>query len=151
MKLKTFAIIVVTILFASCVTQKRCSQKFPSKDTRDSIYIETIREIPVPIPGESISFDVPIDCDDQDFIFENARLRQQLRINDRKLQSITTIKPDTIFVTVHDTKIEVKEVKVPMPVEVIPQRFKNYRNICYLIFALAFGFVIWKVKKFFIK
>jgi hypothetical protein len=38
-----------------------------------------------------------------------------------------------------------------VPVEVIPQRFKNYRNICYLIFALAFGFVIWKVKKFFIK
>lgn len=110
----------------------------------DSTYIETIREVPVPIPGESITFDVPIDCADQDFIFENARLRQQLRIIDRKLQSVTTIKPDTIFVTVHDTKIEVKEVKVPMPVEVIPQRFKNYRNIVFLIFAAAFSYFGWK-------
>lgn len=146
MKIQIALFCLVLAVLSSCVTQRRCNTKFPPTVQRDSSYIETIREVPVPIPGEDIFFDVPIDCPDQNLaVFENARLRQELRIKDRKLQSFTNIKPDTVFITVHDTKTVVKEVVVTKPVEVIPQRFKNYRNIVYLIFALAFGFAGWKI------
>jgi hypothetical protein len=143
-------LIILALISASCVTQKRCNAKFPPSITHDSIYIETQREVPVPIPGEDISFEVPINCPDQDVAsVENSKLRQQIRILNRRLLSVVQIKPDTVYVHVTDTKTVIKEVKVPQPVKYIPQRFKNYRNICFLIFAIAFGFAGWKLYKLF--
>ena len=142
-KLILFLILFLAVL-SSCVTQR------PASIERDTLYVETLREIPILIPGDSVLVEVPIDCPDQNLaVFENARLRQLIRIKDRKLQSFTNIKPDTVIVTVTDTKTVIKEVIVTKPVEFIPKRFKVYRNIAFAIFALAFGFMGWKAFKFF--
>lgn len=44
----------VTISFGSCVTQKACLEKFPIKETHDTIIIYKPGIIPVPIPGTPI-------------------------------------------------------------------------------------------------
>lgn len=147
----TIIALISTVLFSSCVTAKKCNQKFPSKDSRDSVYIETIKEVPIIIPGDTVNIEVPVrDCPDQELIYmENTRLRQTVRILNGKLISNSNIKADTVYVNVVETKTVIKEVKVPEPVRYIPKIYKQAMSIVIFIFIFGFLFIGWKAYKFF--
>ena len=151
--MKTYLItgvIITLFLGLSCATQRKCFEKFPPMETKDSIYTETVKEVPVYLPGDSIEIWVPIDCPDQDVAFvENNRLKQQITILNGRLKSNTVVKPDTVFVPVIETKTVIKEVKVPEPIKYIPKIYKQALLICIIIFALAFIFLGFKLFKFF--
>jgi hypothetical protein len=145
-----FILVAFLCVLSACVTQRKCTLKFPPSVKRDSIYVETVKEIPVLIPGDTVNVEVPINCPDQDLVnIETSSLKQQIKILKGKLVSNTLIKPDTVFVPVIETKTVVKEITVPEPVKFIPQRFKTYRNIVFFIFALGFAFVGYKLYSFF--
>ncbi len=150
--MKTHLILAfISVLSVSC-SKQWCSSHYPPISSKDSIYIENIKEIPVYLPGDTINIDVPINCPDQDVaIFENTQLRQQIRILNRRLVSNTQIKPDTVKVYVTETKTVVNTVKVPEPVKYIPRIYKQSLSICVFIFICAFLFIGWKAYKFFKK
>lgn len=112
---------LISLFAASCVTQRKCASKFPLQSSHDSIYIETIKKVPVYIKGDSIFVNVPVNCPDQELIkYENAKLKQEISIIKGKLISTVIIKPDTVFVPVTEIKTVVKEVRVPEPVKYKP-------------------------------
>ena len=124
-KILFLALAVLFLTLSSCVTYKRCNLKYPPVSAKDSVYIETIKEVPVPIPGDTIKVDVPINCPDQDIVsVENSKLKQQIKILNGRLVSNTEIKPDTVWVHTKETKTITKEVKVPTPVKFIPDIYK---------------------------
>ena len=126
MKTKILLLALISLFALSCVTQRKCASKFPSVASRDSIRIETVKEVPYPIPGDSILVEAPvIDCPDQSLIkFENSKLKQEISIIKGKLIASTLIKPDTVFVPVVETNTVVKEVKVPEVVRHVPGIYK---------------------------
>jgi hypothetical protein len=148
---KISGLLAVVILFASCVTQKRCLQKFPPSVIRDSIYVETLKEVKVPVKGDTIKIDVPVNCPDQDVVsfIENSVLSQEIKILNGRLTSLTKIKPDTIKIYVPEIHEKIKEVKVSVPQKYIP---KVYLIAFYLwigvIVAVA-GYI--SLKKFVLK
>jgi len=112
----------------------------------DTLIIENIKEIPVYIEGDTIEIIFPLDCPDTDiFEIENSRLKQQIQILDKKLYSTVQAKPihDTVLVT--ETKIEIKEVKIPEPVKYIPKIYKQARNFCILFIVAFIAWLSWKV------
>jgi hypothetical protein len=134
--LKYVAIVTVVIIANSCITQKKCLQRFPA--ARDSTYIEKLSIVPIYVPGDTFDLNVPIRCPDQDIVqVENSHLKQVIRILNGKLLSSTEIKPDTIRVPVKEIQIKVNEVKVPEPVKYIPLIYKYAMRIC--IFLLSGG------------
>ena len=146
MKKHIFILIaVLSVLMASC-SQRWCNAKYPQIASHDSTYIETIKEIPVYLPGDSILVNVPINCPDQEIAnVETAKLKQQIRILNGKLISNTQIKPDTIFVPVTETKTVIREVKVPVSEKFVPKFVK------YLAWIGGIGiliFILWIVLKF---
>lgn len=126
MKLKTILIVlVILIAFTGCVTQRKCNLRFPTENTKDSIYIETIKEIPVILPADTINVEVPVNCPDQDLVnVETSKLKQEIKILNGKLVSKTQIKQDTVFIHTKETKTITKEVKEPQPVKYIPKVIK---------------------------
>jgi hypothetical protein len=139
---------IIIVITQGCVTQKRCLQKFPPAVTRDSVYVEVSRDVPVYLPGDSILVEVPINCPDQNLAdVEFTKLRQQLLILHGKLISKTKIKPDTIFITVHDTQTVVREVKVPQPVKFVPNIYKYALWGWVLIIIAVAVLIVWKIYK----
>lgn len=142
------AIIIMCLIFTSCVTQKKCNEKFPSTASIDSIRIETVKEIPVYLPGDSILIDVPADCSDiEPVIFENGKLKQTISILSGKLTSLTNIKPDTLYVPVTEVKTVVKEVKVPEKVKYVPNIIKVFSWVGISAAIGIFIFLFIKIKK----
>jgi len=125
MRIILFLALLMSFAGTSCITQRKCLDKFPPSVQRDSIYIETVKETPVPIPGDTIKVDVPINCPDQDVVtVENSKLKQQIKILNGRLVSNTEIKPDTVYVHTKETKTITKEVKIPQPVRFVPDLYK---------------------------
>ena len=115
------SIIALSIL-ASCTTSKRCAKKFPSVARVDSVYIETLKEVKITIPGDSILIEVPIDCHDQELVvYESGKLKQHIRILNGKLQSMTNLKPDTVIVTVKEKETKIVNVRIPVEVRYVPK------------------------------
>ena len=142
------AIIIMCLIFTSCVTQKKCNEKFPSTASIDSIRIETVKEIPVYLPGDSILIDVPADCSDiEPVVFENGKLKQTISILSGKLTSLTNIKPDTLYVPVTEVKTVVKEVKVPEKVKYVPNIIKVFSWVGISAAIGIFIFLFIKIKK----
>jgi len=145
MKNKLWLALAFLMLLGSCVTQRRCNIKFPPVSSRDSVYIETVKEVPVPVPGDSIIVEVLVNCPDQDLVdIETSKLIQQIKILNGKLISNTQIKPDTIKVFVKDTKIVIKEVKVPQPVKYVPKIVKIFAWIGGIGIVLVIGYIVLK-------
>lgn len=120
-------ILLLTILiFSGCATSRRCALKFPCPvASKDSVYIEKIKKIPIQMPGDTVNIEVPINCPDQDILSsENSKLKQQLSIVKGKIQVRTIIKPDTILVPVTNYITKTKEVRVTAPVKFIPKFWK---------------------------
>jgi hypothetical protein len=125
MKSKIIYLAFLCLLTSSCVTARKCLQKFPPSIRTDSIYIERLKEIPVYIPGDTINVIAPVKCPDQDIVsFENSKLKQEIKILNGKLVSNTTIKPDTVIKLVPEIHTTVTEIKVPQPVKFVPQLYK---------------------------
>lgn len=147
MKLQILILSLFLALLSGCVTQRKCNLKFPPSVQRDSIYVETVKEIPVLIPGDTINLEIPINCPDQDIVFvENFKLRQQIRILNGKLVSNTLIKPDTVFVHTKETITKTKEVKVLQPVKFIPKFFKFCTWGFVFIILLIIGYFVIKYR-----
>ena len=131
-------LLLILIASAGCVTQKRCLSRFPPDVSKDSIYIETIKETPVYLPGDTLKVDVPIDCPDQDIVsVENSKLKQLIRILNGRLVSNTEIKGDTVYIHTKETKTITKEVKVPQPIKVIP-KFYSFCTFAFCGIVISF-------------
>ena len=128
----------VLMLITSCSPLKRIerlSTKHPElmpkeKIIRDSTYIykDSIRIVKVPIKGDTIKVDVIVDCPDQDVVtIENSKLKQQIRILNGRLISMTEVKPDTASIPVKDTETTIisdKDKDTTKPVKFIPKFYK---------------------------
>ena len=136
---KLFLYLAVLMLVTSCSPIKRITrltEKHPElipvkeKFIRDSVYIEKekIREVKVPVKGDTTYIDVPIDCPDQDItLFENSKLKQTIKILNGRLTSITEQKKDTVYVHVKDTEKVTsmnKDEKLIVPTKFIPKFYK---------------------------
>ena len=130
------------IVLSSCVTQKKCLQKFPPSASTDSVYIEKVKEVPVYLPGDTVNVEIPVSCPDQDLIkVENSKLKQEILIIKGKLISKLTVKPDTVKVPVIQTIEKIKEVKVPEPVKYVPKIAKAFAWIGGLCIALLIAYI----------
>ena len=148
-KVKIGLFLILTVLLASCATQRRCSLKFPVQSSRDSIYVEKLKEVPVYLKGDTVKIDVPVNCPDQDIVsIENGKLKQQIKILNGKLVSKTEIKPDTVIVNTVETITKTVEVKVPEPIKVVPKFYKycTFGFIGIVLIAAIYFFLKWKVK-----
>lgn len=144
------ALLALLTLFTASCSQRWCNTRYPAQTSKDSIYIETIKEIPVIIPGDTVNVSVPVNCPDQDLVnVETAKLKQTIKILNGKLVSSTNIKPDTVFVHTKETKTITKEVKVLEPVKYIPKVYKQALSICIFIFSVVFIWLGWKAYSFF--
>ena len=132
-------------LLTSC-SQRWCSTRYPPQTSKDSIYIETIKEIPVILPGDTVNIEVPVNCPDQDLVnIETSKLKQEIKILNGKLISNTKIKPDTVFVHTKETKTVTKEVKVSVPEKYVP---KIVRVFAWTGGAFIVLLIAWLVLKF---
>lgn len=147
---RIIALLAIISLFLTSCSQKWCKAHYPEKASKDSIYIETVTEKPVYIPGDSVFIEAPvINCPDQSLIkFENTKLKQEISIIKGKLTSNTIIKPDTVYVPVKETITEIREVKVPDPVRYTP-KFYKYCTGGFILIILAF--LIWTFIKYKVK
>ena len=117
--------------------------------SRDSIYVETLKEVPVYIPGDSIEIEIPIDCPDQDLaVIETGRLKQVISILNKKLNSVTTIKPDTVIVTVTEIKEKIVIEKKPVEVKYVPKFTKFTSIVGIILIILIIAYIALKVGKF---
>jgi hypothetical protein len=144
-----FLVLLVSFAGTSCITERKCLNKFPPSVQRDSIYIETIKEIPVPIPGDTILIDAPvINCPDQDVVtVENSKLKQQIKILNGRLISNTEIKTDTVYVHTKETKTITKEVKIPQPVKFVPDLYKIALWLWVGVIVAIAGYVAFRILK----
>jgi len=140
---------LIILLLSGCATQKKCNEKFPVTASKDSIYIETVKEVPYYLPGDSVIIEVPVyDCADQDLILtENGKLKQIISILNGKLTSNTQIKPDTVIIPIKEISTVVKEVKVPTPVKYTPKWIKIFACIGGVLAGLGLVIGVLKLKK----
>ena len=157
---KLFLYLAVLMLVTSCSPIKRITrltekhpELIPVKERviRDSVYIEKekIREVKVPVKGDTTFIDVPIDCPDQDItLFENSKLKQTIKILNGRLTSITEQKKDTVYVQVKDTEKVTnvnKDEKLIVPLKFIP---KFYKITFWGFWALLILFLLYLYRKF---
>ena len=136
MKTILWTLFVLT-LFGSCTTAKRCAKKFPQVAQVDSIYVETLKEVEIPLPGDTIEIEIPIDCPDQDVgTVEIGKLKSEISILNKKLTSKTTIKPDTVLVYVPEIREKIIIEKQPVQVRYIP-RFNKIMTWTGIVFILG--------------
>lgn len=141
---KALFLISIIALAAGCVT------KPPAVTTVDSVYIESVKEVPVYIPGDTVMVDVPINCPDQSIAeVEFSKLRQQLSILHGRLVSRTIVKPDTIKVPVTEIKEKIveKEVRIPEPVRYVPKIHKIALWGWIILLAAGSGVLLLKANK----
>ena len=139
MKNLVLTLFVLTIM-SGCANQKRCTKLFPCHASviRDSIYIETIKEVPVIIPGDSITNQVPVyNCPDQEILTqENDWLQQSLKIVNGKLIQALNRKPIEKLIPVKEIEIKVEKQYIPVPEKYIPKWMKYITGSAILIIAL---------------
>jgi hypothetical protein len=170
MKKIVFFFIVILVFLSSCVTQRKCLEKFPP--TRDTIRIVQVHDsivyrdttIVLTIPGETRVDSVPIPCPppQASFIPDTAKAETPLanakawwnypNIQLKLEQKDTTVLLKAALKEAYHWKSEYEKVTtVPEPVKYIPKIYKQALSICIFIFAAAFLFVGWKAYKFFKK
>ena len=152
MKKLNLSLFVLTLFvlttFVNCTTQKRCAKKFPQVASYDSIYVETIKEIPVYIPGDTIKVEVPvINCPDQDLgIIETDKLKQEISILNGKLKSKTTIKPDSVIIYVPEIHERIVIEKKPVEVRYVPKFVKFLAWSGVILFLLIVAYLAFKMR-----
>lgn len=143
MKIVLWLILMSSVAF-SCITQRKCLQRFPP--VSDSIYIAKIDSVPIYIPGDTIQVSSPVNCPDQDLIqLENSKLKQTIRILNGKVLATTEIKP--IVDTVYIPEIHEKITIIPKPEKYIPMLYKISLWMVAGMILLIVGY--FALKKFF--
>jgi len=130
----------LSVLSLSC-SRQWCYTRHPLSASVDTVKIENIKEIPVYIEGDTIEIIFPLDCPDTEvFEVENNRLKQQIQILNKELHSTVQAKPIHDTITVTETVMEIKEVRVTEPVRYTPKIYKQALTVC-IIFVI--GFIAW--------
>jgi len=146
--MRNIAFLAVFVLFLTSCSQRWCNTHYPVQTSKDSVYIETIKEVPVIIPGDTVNVEIPINCPDQDLVdIETAKLKQTIKILNGKLVSNTNIKPDTVFVHTKETKTVTKEVKVSVPEKYVPKIVKVFAWVGGICLVLLIAWFILKFVK----
>lgn len=140
--MRTKICLVLTCLILSSCYKKR----FPQTGSIDSVYVETIKEIPVYMPGDTVSVEIPAECKDQELVvLENEKLRYELTIEKGKIKTKYVIKPDTLKVYVPEIHEKIKEVLVPEKITYVPKftSLTSKLGIILTLFIVAYiGFKI---------
>jgi hypothetical protein len=167
--MKTKIIIgIFLIAFSSCVTQKKCNEKFPSaSDTvrivqvRDSVvYKDKIVEIK--IPGELRIDSVVIPCSPPkaSYIPDTARAETSLAkakawwsypaIKLKLEQKDTTIEKrlDDAIMEAYHWRTEYEKIVMVKETKYVPKIYKDALAICIIIFVLAAVLLGWKLYGF---
>jgi hypothetical protein len=121
--------IFIILLSTSCVTQKRCAEKFPDVASHDSIYIEKLDTVKIILPGDSVKIETKVPCNDFELMTENGKLRQEIKVINGKLSQIIRVKPDTIYHHTTSTITKIQTVKVPEKVKFVPRIVKIFAGI----------------------
>jgi len=135
----------IALLSLSC-SRQWCYTRHPLSASVDTVKTETIKEIPVYIPGDTLELIFPLDCPDTEpMIIENVRLKQQIQILDNKLHSSVQAKPIHDTIPIIEIVTEIKEIRIPEPVRYIPKIVKVFAWFgggCVLLF------IAWVVMRF---
>lgn len=146
MKTIIWTLFVLTIL-SSCTTAKRCNKLHPQAASIDSIYIERIKEVKIPLPGDTIEIEIPIDCPDQEVgTVEIGRLKSQISILNKKLTSKTTIKPDTVKIYVPEIREKVIITKIPERIKYVPKFTSLMSKLGIMLTLLLLAYLGFKIR-----
>lgn len=140
-------ILILIVLFSGCVTQKRCSERFPCISGKDSIYIQKLDTVRIEIPGDSLVIETKAPCDDFELKVENSKLLASLKSVNGILYAKLNEKPDTVFRFTTNTVTVTKEVTKPVEVRFIPKWVKILAYIGAGALILGILFVFLKIKK----
>lgn len=157
-------ILLAVVSLNSCITQKRCFQKFPPQViTKDSIVIKdtTIyRDTTIAIKGDKVTIHDTIDCPNLEYHKEvkstTGRTLAVVDIRKNKLQ--VDCKTDSLNVVIKNlkTKIstlekyhtEVKIIQAPAPPPKIKYKVPKW---CWWLLLANIGYLCWRLRKPIIK
>lgn len=115
-----YLFILMSLFAISCVTQKKCTEKFPCVSGKDSIYIQTSEPFPVEIETDTMYIETKVPCNDFELKSENRKLLNELKVVNGILKQKVVLKPDTVIVYVPKIVEKVKEVTKPVQVKFVP-------------------------------
>ena len=138
---------IILTLFVQCTTEKRCRIKYPCISGRDSIYIEKLDTVLIPLDADSIIFTVEVPCDDFELKTENGKLLNELKVVNRILSQRINLKPDTV--TVYVPRIEERIIEITKPVEIkyVPKFVKFMAWAGGILSLLVIGYIIVSIKR----
>ena len=167
--MKGLLVLVLFVFMSSCVTQRRCMNRFPPQ--RDTVIVETVKDsvvykdttVFINIPGATRIDSVPIPCPEiASYTPKRVNVETSLarasawwdppNIKLELIQKDTTIERrlNNALKEAYYWKSKYEQVTIiPEPVRYIPKIYKQALSICIFIFAVAFAFMGWKVYKFF--
>ena len=141
-------LILLLILTTSCVTQKKCQERFPPISGIDSVYIERLVRDSIIIAGDSLIIEAEVPCDNFELKQENGKLLNELKVVNGILKHRISIKPDTIIKYKTNTVEKIKEVTKPVEVR-YTSKFRLITSwigiIASIVLIVYIGF---KIKKF---
>lgn len=172
MKKSLFLLVIVTFLLTSCVTQKRCYEKFPPvtetiiKDsiiTRDSI-VEKIVEVPVEIKADTVLINDTVFIDKKTKLPNSKPVYAETDFAKATAQvvngnlNLTLIQKDTLFnlqVTARESyfwkeKYFKERSKVVQKIKVIPKYYSIMSMIGLVSVVLLIAYTIFKIKSYLI-
>jgi len=168
MKKAIFILSIVLAVLSSCVTQRRCNYKFPSKN--DTIRIETTRDsivvkdttIYIHLPGEVIHDSIEIPCPPPPLSYVPKKVTAETSLARAEawwsypVIKLTLVQTDTTIEKrlagalkeSYYWKMEYQKITVtPQPVKYIPG-FYRFCTFCFIGLILAsLGFVAFKLLK----
>lgn len=158
--MKILFFISLIIGFSSCITQKRCLQKFPPHiTTKDSIVIKdsTIyRDTTITIPGDSVQIHDSIPCPDvlyhKEAKSKTGRTTAVIDINKGKLT--VNCKTDSLQHRIDSLQTKIRSLeKYHTEVKMIPgaERIKYKVPLwCWVLLCANLIFIAWRLRKPFI-
>jgi len=143
----------IALLSLSC-SRQWCYTRHPFSASVDTTITETVKDMPIYIPGDTLELIFPLEIifpslidypDTEPMIVENDRLKQQIQILDNKLHSSVQAKPIHDTIPIIEIVTEIKEIRIPEPVRYIPKIVKVFAWFgggCVLLF------IAWVVMRF---
>lgn len=141
-------ILILIVLFSGCVTQKRCSERFPCVSGKDSIYIERLDTVEIILPGDSVIIETVVPCDDFELKIENGKLLASLKVVNGILQAKMNERPDTVFRFTTNTVTITKEIPTQVQVKYVPKFVKIMAFVGGVCLLLILGWLALKLKVF---
>lgn len=149
--MKKYILILIVILLSSCITEKKCSERFPAKTiTKDSIVYRTntvVKDsiIYVKIPVEIGNIEASVKCDSlgaqmNKVILDNKRLKMTVEIINGKLIAVSTCKEDSLQTIIQRYRTTIDSLYNNSSFVQVPQvkfEMKWYEEIFFYIGILA--------------